>query len=136
MFSADDVVEVDSRICVLISSLLHLPLTDTIRQWCIRARSEVLWLRASPEAGEELAERRSFQKPAPGIRSACSAKNRSDARPAPGKREAGVAGYYMECPPEVPQVEAFSSRYRVRRTIFLATEHGEVLHLTLFCREI
>ena len=83
-----------------------------------RARSEVLWLRASPEAGEELAERRSFQKPAPGIRSACSAKNRSDARPAPGKREAGVAGYYMECPPEVPPGSVFLSLQRPMNLFF------------------
>lgn len=90
-----------------------------------RARSEVLWLRASPEAGEELAERRSFEKSAPGIHSARSAKNRSYARPAPGKQEAGVGGYYMECPREVPRVEAFSSRYRARRSVFLATGRGE-----------
>ena len=37
-----------------------------------RARSEVLQLRASPEEGEELSERRSLEKPAPGNRSARS----------------------------------------------------------------
>ena len=92
-----------------------------------RARSEVLWLRASPEAGEELAERRSFEKSAPGIHSARSAKNRSYARPAPGKQEAGVGGYYMECPPEVSPWSTFLSlqgaanrfsHYRGRQSVF------------------
>ena len=91
--------------------------------YSLRARSEVLRLRASLEAGEGLAERRSFEKPAPGIRSASSAKNRSIDRPAPGKREVGIAGYYMECSPEVPPRTVFLSlqvaanrfsRYRVR----------------------
>ena len=87
-------------------------------------------LRASPEAGEELAERAGFKKPAPGDRADRSANLRSSDCLASRKREAGVAGYYVGMPSRsdnskrfplatVPH-EPFFSRYSVPRTVSAA----------------
>ena len=75
----------------------------------------MLRLRASPEAGEELAERPGFKKPASGDRADRSANLRSSDRLASRKREAGVAGYYVGMP----------SRSDSSKRFPLATGRGE-----------